>query len=142
ETTVIGISFMKKTKYTIWIAIISALTNVVGNIILVPILGAKGAAISTGISYIVFFITRTIISKKLYDVDYKMFKILLCVGIVSGLALYSSFSKFDLVTLVLGIGAIISIGVLYKNILLLAYKQLGPKVPRTNPGQVQEENVK
>lgn len=72
ETTVVGINFKKKTHWHLWISVLAAGTNFVGNTLLVPIYGAKGAAISTGLSYIVFFYARTLISKKLYPVDYNL----------------------------------------------------------------------
>ena len=56
------------------IAIISAGANIFGNLMLVPTYGAKGAALSTGISYIIFFSMRTIISKRLYKVNYHLGK--------------------------------------------------------------------
>lgn len=54
EVTVVGINFMKRTELHIISALASFVTNFIGNYLLVPILGAQGAAISTGISYIVF----------------------------------------------------------------------------------------
>ena len=88
ETTVLGISFKKKNKNHIYIAIISALVNLVGNLILVPSFGAKGAAISTGVSYIVFFSARTLISKNLYHVDYNLKKFYTSTILVTVLKLY------------------------------------------------------
>lgn len=64
ETTVLGINFSKKTYYHIFISIIVSIINILGNFILVPKLGGKGAAISTGCAYIVFFILRTYFSNK------------------------------------------------------------------------------
>ncbi|ADE57844.1 lipopolysaccharide biosynthesis protein [Aminobacterium colombiense] len=62
EVTVVGINFMKRTELHIISALASFVTNFIGNYLLVPILGAQGAAISTGISYIVFFWCRTLSS--------------------------------------------------------------------------------
>ena len=56
------------------IATISAGANIFGNFMLVPIYGAKGAALSTGISYIVFFSISTYISQRLYKVNYHLGK--------------------------------------------------------------------
>ena len=53
ETTMIGIGFKKKTKYFLYVSVIASISNLIGNLFLVPYLGAKGAAISTGISYII-----------------------------------------------------------------------------------------
>ncbi len=66
EVTVGGINYKNKTYWHLVIAIIAALANYLLNILLVPVFGAKGAAIATGISYIVFFYTRTIISNNLF----------------------------------------------------------------------------
>lgn len=66
ETTALGISFSRKTSYNILISIVSAALNYIGNYLLVPKFGAMGASISTGISYIVFFWMRTLISRKLW----------------------------------------------------------------------------
>lgn len=118
ETTVVGISFMKKTKYTIWIALLSAIANIIGNMILVPSMGAKGAAISTGIAYIIFFVSRTLISKKLYNVNYGIHKILFLVFGLSILALYSSFNTFNNTIILLGIGNILILILTYKKLIL------------------------
>ncbi len=66
ETTTLGISFSRKTGYNIVVSIISMIVNVVLNYILISWYGAVGAAIATGISYLVFFWTRTIISRRLW----------------------------------------------------------------------------
>lgn len=66
ETTTLGITFSRKTYYNIVISLVAAIVNYLGNYILVPKLGATGASISTGISYIVFFWMRTLISRRLW----------------------------------------------------------------------------
>ena len=66
ETTTLGISFSRKTYFNIIISGVAAIFNYVGNILLVPRMGAMGASISTGISYIIFFWMRTLISRKLW----------------------------------------------------------------------------
>lgn len=66
ETTTLGISFSRKTSNNIIIVVVCASINYIGNYALVPKLGAMGASISTGISYIVFFWMRTLISRKLW----------------------------------------------------------------------------
>jgi O-antigen/teichoic acid export membrane protein len=65
-TTALGIPFSRKTHYNIWISMIAAISNVLLNILLIPYFGAIGAAIATGVSYIVFFWIRTLISRKLW----------------------------------------------------------------------------
>lgn len=60
-----GIYIMKKTKYILIFAWISALINVVLNFITIPILGFVGAAISTAISYAVVFVAYLKLTEKL-----------------------------------------------------------------------------
>ncbi|AVQ47314.1 oligosaccharide flippase family protein [Clostridium botulinum] len=66
ESTCLGISFSRKTSYNIIVSLIAAVVNYVLNYLLVPKYGALGASIATGISYTVFFWSRTLISRKLW----------------------------------------------------------------------------
>ncbi|MBS5938019.1 oligosaccharide flippase family protein [Clostridium sp.] len=116
ETTVLGINFSKKTKYHIYIAGFAAIFNIIGNLILVPRLGATGAAISTGLAYVVFFIFRTYFANKFYKINFKFFKFGICVVFVYLLAAYSSKYKFNLTILILTIINICVILFAYKNI--------------------------
>lgn len=113
ETTVQGINFKKKSKYYIHIAIISALANIIGNYVLVPLLGAKGAAISTGLSYVVFFYLRTMISNKLYRVNYNIGKFTISTIILIILSAYATFNSFNIILAILsGIGVVV-VSILY-----------------------------
>lgn len=62
ETTAVGIAITRKTKLSMIASIGAMLVNLVGNYILVPKMGAVGAAISTAISFWVFYILRTELS--------------------------------------------------------------------------------
>lgn len=128
ETTVLGINFKKKSKYHIFIAIISAIFNLIGNIILVPRFGATGAAISTGLAYIVFFIARTYFSVKLYNVNYEVGKFIISTIFVYILATYSSFYRFNIVVVILAAINLIVIAILYKDILLRLVKLIKIKI--------------
>lgn len=77
EVTGVGINFSKKTQYNTLISLNTAFFNILGNVLLVPEFGAKGAAISTGISYILFFILRTFFSVKLIEYKFNFKKIIL-----------------------------------------------------------------
>lgn len=95
ETTVGGLVFMKKSGMQIVVAIGACTTNIIGNIILVPLLGCRGAAISTGIAYIVFFTLRTMLSNHYYPVDYKLGKFYILTIVSLLYALYNTFVKFN-----------------------------------------------
>ena len=62
ETTAVGIAIVRKTSLSMIASVGAMLTNVLGNYLLVPKYGASGAAISTAISFYIFFILRTELS--------------------------------------------------------------------------------
>ena len=66
EATCVGIVFKRKTYYNILISGVAGIVNITLNYMLIPIFYGKGAAIATGISYMVFFWMRTIISRCLW----------------------------------------------------------------------------
>lgn len=59
----IGITGNKKTTWNIFIVSITAIINLAGNILLVPKFGALGAAISSGLSFLIFLWLKILISK-------------------------------------------------------------------------------
>lgn len=59
ETTVVGIGISRRTSFAMLAAVVSFAINVVGNWLLIPHFGAAGAAVSTCISFWVFFVLRT-----------------------------------------------------------------------------------
>ncbi|WP_226678984.1 lipopolysaccharide biosynthesis protein [Mesobacillus jeotgali] len=120
ETTVMGINFYKKPKWHIVIAFVSCLVNILGNWLLVPDYGATGAAISTALSYIIFFMLRTHISLKYYKVNYGINKIYIIVPLISLFAFYSTHSDF-LKNMISGMILFLLITILYwKDILTIS----------------------
>ena len=117
ETTVLGINFKKKTKYHIYIATFSAMFNVIGNLILVPTYGAKGAAISTGLAYVVFFLARTYYASKFYKIKFYMGRFWICTSAIYILAAYSSIYKFNYVIALLSIFSTILVIIMYREII-------------------------
>lgn len=115
ETTVIGVNFYKKTKWHILISSVACIVSIIGNIILVPIYGASGAAVSTGLSFILFFMMRTHISLKYYKVDYGLKRVYFLIICLSLYALQSMFWSQYLWTYFSGILLIVLILVMYKN---------------------------
>ena len=77
ETTNTGIEKEKKSYFYIIIGIVSCAFNYIGNSILVPMLSERGAAISTGISFIIYWGIRTYISHRLFRVDYGIVKFMI-----------------------------------------------------------------
>ena len=124
ETTVSGLVFMKKSKMQVFVAAGACLTNLVGNYIFVPILGGKGAAISTGLSYIVFFALRTIFSNRYFYVDFslKRFSILTVLAILY--AFYNTFVKFNYLCVVFYVAIMTIMFALYKDTIIWGIKYL------------------
>lgn len=67
ETTVVGIGITRKSSYAMFAAALAFIVNVLGNWFLIPIYGAKGAAVSTCFSFWVFLILRTEFSSFLWQ---------------------------------------------------------------------------
>lgn len=109
ETTVTGLVVKNKSKMQVVVAIGACATNIIGNTILVPKLGCQGAAISTGISYIVFFSLRTLLSNRYFYIDFKLKKFYFLTFVTSLYALYNTFVYFNIGSI---IGYLVCLGVL------------------------------
>lgn len=66
ETTGVGIAIVRKTKYSMLASVGAMITNGIGNFLLVPSYGASGAAVSTAVSFFIFYIFRTELSCKVW----------------------------------------------------------------------------
>lgn len=115
ETTVQGIVFMKKSKMQVAVAVFACVANLIGNTILVPIYGCQGAAISTGLSYIVFFTARTFISNRYFKVDFKLGKFYLLTAVVCGYAYYNTFFGNNFVSAIYYVGIVILMFIMYRK---------------------------
>lgn len=132
ETTVMGIGFKKKNSYHIWIALVSAIVNLIGNFIMVPAYGAKGAAISTGMAYIVFFAMRTYFSNKIYKIDFKLKRFYLSTTMLSIFALYSTMNSIDILSVSMTFISLILVSVLYRDIILVYVNKLIANMKKCN----------
>ena len=113
ETTVNGLVFKKKSMMQIVVSAGACATNIIGNIILVPRLGCKGAAISTGISYIVFFTLRTVLSNRYFYVDFKLGRFYILTFAAVLFSFYNPFFKFGILTVVGYVACVALLVVLY-----------------------------
>lgn len=91
EVTVLGINFSKRTELHILVSLISLIVNSLSNYILVPRIGAQGAAIAMGISYISFFWSRTFFAYRVWN---KM-KLSGYAGNISILAVFAFSAQID-----------------------------------------------
>lgn len=107
ETTATGIVVQKKSKYQMLIAGVSCITNFFGNWLLTPLMGARGAALSTGVSYIVFFAMRTVLANKVFYVDYHLKNFMLVSLTLLLFAYYGSTHFFSLIQVLMCAGVLL-----------------------------------
>ncbi len=124
ETTVNGLVFMKKSNMQIVVAAGACVTNLIGNLILVPYLGCQGAAISTGISYIVFFALRTGLSNHYFYVDFHLKRFVILTIVVAIYAFYNTFVKFNVLSIIGYIVCLFVLIVLYRETVIWGIKYL------------------
>lgn len=124
ESTGNGIRFYKKVHWTLIISLIICVFNIIGNYLLVPKFGGKGAAISTSISYIIYFIIRTHISKYFYNISYNLVKFYGIMFLILIYSLYSSFTEYDYWNFIFGFILIILSLFTYRYTLVNAFKLL------------------
>lgn len=66
EITGIGINLMKKTNYTLWSCLIAIVFHIALSIYIIPLYGAIGAAVSSGIAFYIFFLARSFFSNSIW----------------------------------------------------------------------------
>lgn len=91
DITAIGINIKGKSRYHLLITGVAAVLNISGNMLLIPKYGAIGAATATGISYIVYYAMRTIISEKFMKIGFDKIKITISTIILIIVAYLSSY---------------------------------------------------
>jgi O-antigen/teichoic acid export membrane protein len=115
ETTATGMVVQKKPVYQVIVAGGSCLSNFIGNWILTPRMGPQGAALSTGIAYIVFFALRTGLSNRVYYVPYRLPRFAVAVAALMAFAVYASNRAFTWIQLLMCAGVVAVVAVAYRE---------------------------
>jgi len=76
EITGSGIRFKKRTSFYMIAAAVGVAANFAGNYLLIPVFGARGAAISTGAAYTIYFVIQTLIASRLFAANYRIYKMI------------------------------------------------------------------
>ncbi len=118
EVTVIGINFRKKSYYHLILSIVICLVNVLGNLLLIPTFGAVGAAVSTGLSYVLFLILRTYFSLRLYPVNYNLRMLSLKIVLLIVYASVVTFYDCNTINILCGLGILTMTGLLNRDLVL------------------------
>lgn len=121
ETTCSGIGISKKSYLNIYISIGACVVNIIGNGILVPSYGCQGAAISTGISYIIFFALRTFFSNKYYYINYDIRRFSIITIIALLYAWYNTFYDSIVISFIGYLFSMVALFFLYKKYCIDGY---------------------
>jgi len=123
ETTAVGIAIARKTKLSMVASIGAMLINMVGNYLLVPKMGAVGAAISTAFSFWVFYILRTELSRLVWR-DIPSFKAYLVISLLTVVTIIQSvFIKETALAVIIWLFLLLLGIVFFKLTIKLAYKK-------------------
>ncbi|MDU5111962.1 MAG: oligosaccharide flippase family protein, partial [Clostridium sp.] len=98
-TTCVGINYSRRTELNIVPALIALGANYFGNKILVPNLGAVGASISSAISYTIFFIVITYLSRRVWF-KFKISNFVINIGITIVVSLNGIFINNTIITII------------------------------------------
>lgn len=93
QTIIIGINLSKKPYMHFFMALVSAVANYGGNVLLVPILGAKGAAISTGLSHILLYFMGFYLSEKTFYIGFEKKRPLIALSFLISQSIVGTFSN-------------------------------------------------
>ncbi|KTG29873.1 polysaccharide biosynthesis protein [Idiomarina sp. WRN-38] len=93
ETTVVGIGISKRTSYSMLASLIAFAVNLAGNWVLIPIYGAAGAAVSTCLSFWVFFLVRTEFAIYLWKPVPRLLVYLYTIVVVAGAVIFTLWGK-------------------------------------------------
>ncbi len=76
----------KQSRSTLWTSCLGAGMNIIGNMVLIPVWGVHGAAISTALSYMLTFVVRAVHTRRFIPIDWSVSRFLLNFALVSVMA--------------------------------------------------------
>ena len=119
-----GIEIAEKTWHFTWITIVTALLNIGLNFLWIPQWGFLGAALSTLISFIVYWVIKVYVAHKFFRIPYPFFKI--GIGYLFGLFVSLFFTFYSPIDS-LAVSITIKLTSLFILMLLLIYLDLIPR---------------
>lgn len=125
ETYIVGMKFVKKGQYLTYVSLAVLILNISLNVLLTPSMGAIGAALTTAVSNIVYFLTTMYIARRCwYSFPYK--KILLVMSILVVDALCNVFIRIWPVY-VIDLASLIIVWIIYRNRIMELLSMIGVK---------------
>ena len=92
--------------------------NIIVNIILTQSFGIVGTSIAVGLSYVFFFVLRTLVSNHVYKIKFHFIRMFSSVAILFSFALVNSLSVNTLLNWSLAFVSYFAIFVMYKDVLV------------------------
>ena len=118
DTTMCGIDISKKSYLHAISGFVACIINLCGNLLLVPLIGPKGAALATCLSFVIYFVTRTYFSLKQYYINYSLDRLLIITIIVAVFAYINTFYAIGIFTIIGYVVSITTLFILYRRDLL------------------------
>ena len=119
EITNQGIKFKSKNMYLNIASAVTIVVNITGNALLVPRLGGAGAAMATGLSYIMYFAIGSIFAEKFYRVGYDYIRTALVAVLLIIYAYAATFSGSGVLSALAGTAEIVLLLIVEKKSLML-----------------------
>lgn len=130
ETTVLGLTFLKKSKIQLYISLGSFLVNLVLCISLTRVWGTKGTSIAVGTSYIIFFILRSIFSNYYYKIPIPYFKLSVSILLLYAFAVYETMLPTSWFSYVFASFLFVAYTMLYRSSILEMLSYIGNKLKK------------
>ena len=124
ETTAVGITISRKTSLSMFASIFAMLVNAAGNFLLIPKLGAGGAAVSTAIAFFILYLVRTEFSKIVWRKMPFLKSYIIAVLLLSCAIVNALYLKANSVALLMWAGLFVVGFFVFKNSLSLLCKFL------------------
>jgi len=119
-----GILFRKKTHFFLISNASAASFNFIGNFLLVPIYGIKGAALTTGLAFVLIFLIETNISIRLYTVPYKLKRVYLLTTVFVLVALLNTFASGKMIVSLVSVTGLLIVWLVYSEVLLSIVREI------------------
>lgn len=91
-----------RTKYGAWISVIGAIVTLGGNILLIPLIGYMGSAVTTVLSYLVMVVISYVLGQRHYFIPYATGKGLLYIGFgalsIGGISYFDGLMRYGVAT--------------------------------------------
>ena len=130
ETTVLGLTFLKKSKIQLYISLIACCCNLLLCVVLTRFWGTQGASIAVGTSYVLFFVIRTIWSNKYYKLPIPFYKLCVSIFTLYLFAIYETLQPSTCLSYCIALLLLTTYILLYRSSILIIVNLVKNKLSR------------